>query len=329
MPAIAYQQLALDWQPSGGDQRSFYRIGAVVLCVTLLLAIVLSVVPVPEKERRAQTVVPERIAKFISQKAKPPVPVVPPKPKVEKPKVIPKPVVKPEVTPKPTIERKKPSEVEQKPLTKTQQEARETAAKSGLLALSNELNDLVDSGDAAAQAASKVNNNSTNATTAAGHNANVITSNVATTGGTVNAATYGSGVGKTELVSREVLAANSELLAQDVPTAKTDKVGEKSQSGSGGRTYEENVTVIFDKNKGSLYSLYDRERRKSPGLKGKIVLEITISKTGDVTNVKIISSTLNNPSLESRIVSRIKQFKFGTNGAGPTTVTYPIEFLPS
>lgn len=327
MSAITYKQVALDWQPSNTNEREFYRISALVLCLTIIMAVILSVVSVPEKERRAVTVVPDRIAKFISQKAKPPVPVEKPKPKVEVKPVIPS---KPEVKPKPTIERKKPSEVvEQKPLTETQQKARETAASSGLLALSNELNDLVDSGDVAQKVAGKLESNSTAASQTVGHNANVITSNVATTGGTINAGAYGSTVGKTELSAREIVAAKSELLEEPTPTEKAATDAKNMQAGASGRSYEENATIIFDKNKGSLYALYDRERRKSPGLKGKIVLEITISKTGDVTNVKMVSSTLNNPSLESRIVSRIKQFKFGTNGAGPITITYPIEFLPS
>ncbi len=327
MSTIAYKQVALDWQPSNTNEREFYRISALVLFLTIIMAVILTVVSVPEKERRVVTVVPDRIAKFISQKAKPPVPVEKPKPKAEVKPVLPP---KPEVKPKPTIERKKPSEVvEQKPLTETQQKARETAASSGLLALSNELNDLVDSGDVAQKVAGKLENNSTAGSQTAGHNANVITSNVATTGGTVNAAAYGSTVGKTELSAREIATAKSELLEEPTSGDKAAADTKNMQAGAGGRSYEENATIIFDKNKGSLYALYDRERRKSPGLKGKIVLEITISKTGDVTNVKMVSSTLNNPSLESRIVSRIKQFKFGTNGAGPITITYPIEFLPS
>lgn len=324
MSAINYQHLALDWQPSNNNERDFYRISALVLCLTLVLGIMLSAIPVPEKERRAVAVVPDRIAKFISQKAKPPAPIAKPKPKIEPKSILPP---KPEVKPKPTIERKKPSEVEQKPLSEVQQKARETAANSGLLALSNELNDLVDSGDVATKVAGKLVDNSTAANQTAGHNADIITGGTAKGGGTVDAARYGSTFSATELSAREITQAKSELLAENVPANKNESGNLKAQSA--GRSYEENVTVIFDKNKGSLYALYDRERRKTPGLKGKIVLQITISGTGDVTNVKMVSSTLNNPSLEARIVSRIKQFKFGTNGAGPITVTYPIEFLPS
>jgi TonB family protein len=86
---------------------------------------------------------------------------------------------------------------------------------------------------------------------------------------------------------------------------------------------------VFDKNKGSLYSLYERERRNTQGLQGKIVLQLTISPAGDVLDVKIISSELNSPELESRILSRVKNFKFNIDTTKDITVTYPIEFLPA
>ena len=78
-----------------------------------------------------------------------------------------------------------------------------------------------------------------------------------------------------------------------------------------------------------MYSIYNRARRTNPSLKGKIVLEITILPSGKVSNVKIVSSELNDKKLESRLVSRIKLFNFGARDVKAVTVTYPIEFLPS
>lgn len=338
MATQAYQQLALEWQPSSANERTFYKFGAIALCLALMLAYLLSIITVPEQARRVMPVVPERIAHFIEQKPKPIVPIEPPK--VEKKPVAPsKPEVKPEVKSEPApevkpetpvrVERPRPSEPTQQPLTERQHQAREAASNTGLLALSDELNDLVDSGDVATQMAAKVDGDAkvNSQAQTAGHNTDVITRDLAATGGAVNSADYGSKVGDTRLSERKVTEAKSELLAENKAAKETG--ASNTKAAVGGRSYEENATIIFDKNKSSLYALYDRERRKTPGLKGKIVLEITIAKTGDVTNVKIISSTLNNPSLEARIVSRIKQFKFGVNGAGPVTITYPIEFLPS
>ena len=76
----------------------------------------------------------------------------------------------------------------------------------------------------------------------------------------------------------------------------------RSQNRSGDRIRpEEEVTIVFDRNKGRLYSLYNRARRSNPHLKGKVGIEITIAPAGTVTNVKILSSELGDPKLESRL----------------------------
>jgi TonB family protein len=111
-------------------------------------------------------------------------------------------------------------------------------------------------------------------------------------------------------------------------------LGSSTGSGKGAARKEnsrtrEDIAIVFDQNKSALYSSYKRARRKNPGLKGKIVLEITIAPNGKVTKVKIISSELNDAKLEKRIVARIKTFDFGEKKVKTMTVTYPIEFLPS
>ena len=92
---------------------------------------------------------------------------------------------------------------------------------------------------------------------------------------------------------------------------------------------EEEVIVVIDRNKGQLQALYDRERRKSPGLKGKIVFEISVAPEGSVTNVRIVSSELDHPVLERRLMARIGSLVFKAGKVETVTVTFPIEFLPS
>lgn len=86
---------------------------------------------------------------------------------------------------------------------------------------------------------------------------------------------------------------------------------------------------MFDRNKGILYKLYNHARRKNPGLKGKIVLRLTIAPSGKVNSIEIVSSELNDPKLETRLVRRIRNFDFGAKNVESMSVTYPIEFLPS
>lgn len=320
MSALAYKKLALEWQPAGKRDRAFHALAATTLLVVIVLAVILSLVPVPEEERRQRAAVPDRIAKFISEKPKPPPPVERPEPKPE-----PKPPPEPE--PRPTVERERPREAERKPLTEAQKTAREKAENSGLLALRNEMSDLMDTSDVSSMVSGGVSSDSASTDLVAGHDASEITAGAAQGGGGVDSDRYGSRVGATTLTDREVAAVNSDLFAgsDDEDTVADSS---KNQRSGNGRARED-VTIIFDRNKGGLYALYERERRKTPGLQGKIVLEITIDPSGEVTDVKVVSSELDSPSLESRIVTRIKMFKFEPNDVDEVTVTYPIEFLPS
>lgn len=318
MAAVYYDQIALNWRPYKGSDAQFRIISAVIVVIMLAIALVLSSIEVPEQQRAARTVVPERIANFILHKDKP------------KPKVI-KPVVKPEPKPlpKPSIRKLSENRVEQKPLTRKQIKAREKAANSGLLALGNELSDLMDTSDVSSMVGGDIKSSSTSATTAASHDRSVLTASASKGSGGVSASAYGSQVGSTSLSQREITQVRQSLVSPEAKArAEAQSTGSAARKQSGVRA-EEDITIVFDQNKSRLYSIYNRARRTDPGLKGKIVLSITIAPSGKVMSVKILSSELNNSQLESRLVSRIKQFNFGPQPVEKVTVTYPIEFLPS
>ena len=86
---------------------------------------------------------------------------------------------------------------------------------------------------------------------------------------------------------------------------------------------------MFDRNKGSIYTLYNRALREDPRLQGKLVLKLTIAPAGQVLECQIISSELRAPELERKLLTRIKQFDFGAKDVDTMVVTYPIDFLPS
>jgi len=310
MTAATYHDLALEWHPRQTGDKGFNLLAVVVLLVLLLLAFLMSSIELPREERKAR-VVPERIAQFVMEKEKP---KPKPKPKVELPK------------PKPKIKKLPEKKAEQKkPLTKSQEKAREKAADSGLLALSNDLADLMDTSAVSAMVGGKVSKSSAASQQAAKVNKQLLTADAGKGSGGVDASQYTTSVGKTQLSQREITRVKQSLLADT--STKADK--SKSHSRTGNVRAEEDVTIVFDQNKSKLYSIYSRARRKNPGLKGKIVLEITIQPSGKVSNIRIVSSELNDKSLESRLLSRIKLFNFGARDVKAVTVTYPIEFLPS
>jgi len=314
--AVYYEQLALGWKPQGKSDSQFKLIAAITISVAMVFALVMSSIDVPEPDRQAKVVVPERIANFILEKKEKP------KPKVVKPKPKPKPIIKP----KPKVKKVTKKKADKKPLTKVQKKARAKAADTGLLALGNELADLMDTSDVSAMVGGKVNSTSSSATKVASVDTSALTANASKGSGGVNASQYATSVGKTQLSQREITQVRQSLLSDDAIAKDTKR---KNKSRTGGVRAEEEITIVFDQNKSKLYSIYNRARRKNPDLKGKIVLAITISPSGNVTQVKIVSSELNDSKLERRLLNRIKQFKFGAKKVEQVTVTYPIEFLPS
>ena len=129
-------------------------------------------------------------------------------------------------------------------------------------------------------------------------------------------------------------AAQQQLLAARADTSLVEGIepeqsADKAFKRTGNYRPEEDIAYVMDKNKSKLHALYRKARRSNPGIKGKIVLEITISPEGKVLVVNIASSELNDKRLESRIVARVRQFNFGAADVKSVTVIYPVEFLPS
>ncbi len=95
-----------------------------------------------------------------------------------------------------------------------------------------------------------------------------------------------------------------------------------------GRTDEE-IQIVFDRYKASLYRIYNKELRKDPTLRGKILLRLSIETSGEVSMCKVESTDLASPELVAQIVERVRRFKFGLKeGVPKITILYPIDFLP-
>ena len=85
---------------------------------------------------------------------------------------------------------------------------------------------------------------------------------------------------------------------------------------------------VFDRNKGGIYALYSKALRDNPKLAGKIVFDIDIAKTGDVTACRVRSSNLGSPDLERKLCDRISQMKFKP-AESASTLTKPLDFYPA
>ena len=89
---------------------------------------------------------------------------------------------------------------------------------------------------------------------------------------------------------------------------------------------EKSINLIVERLKGSLITLYNRERRKDPFLEGMLVVELIIEPSGSVSSCRVISSELNHEILEKKMVNRIYLTDFGAEEVEQTTKNIPFTF---
>jgi TonB family protein len=135
----------------------------------------------------------------------------------------------------------------------------------------------------------------------------------------------GFGTGAGSLTGHDTTAVTSSIARGGLDSRGPTRTG---SSGKAARSREE-IELVFDRNKGAIYGLYNRALRDRAELQGKLVLEFTIAPTGEITMCRVVSSELNDPDLESKIVARVRLFHFDPKDVESITTTKPIDFFPS
>ena len=113
-------------------------------------------------------------------------------------------------------------------------------------------------------------------------------------------------------------------------TATGAGMGGSVQRGASGKASRsiEDIKLVFERHKGAIYAIYNRALRDDPALQGKVVLELSINPAGAVTALRLVSSELQAPELEARLLARIRQFDFGARDVDTMVVSWPVDFLP-
>ncbi len=310
----------MPWLDDSGD-RLFRRMSIVMLLLFLGMGVAMNLVNLPEIVQKSLIDVSPRLAKLILEKQQ-----VKPPPKPEAPP--------PEKEKQPEKKKAEPKKPEKKKEVK-KESARDVAKKSGLIALSDELEDLRDSfdlDDVSSLTQQTTGSQETKLAAVASTSA-LLSAGAAQSSGGIQTDTLNRDLKTSELAQRKTTSVQSKIgTGGDNKLAKietTQQQQNKSQGGSGARRTAEEIERIFQKNKGPIFNIYNRALRKNPSLAGKVVVELTIAPNGTVTKVDIVSSELGDPALERKLALRIKRFKFRQADVAEIVVTYPIEFLPS
>jgi len=315
-----YREYELAWTKNTGQERKFRRLLAIVFGITFIFALVIPWLPTPEKDPNAVEVIPARIVKLLLEQKPPP----PPPPKPVEPE--PEPEADPIAEPEPELVAQEPPppepEPEPEPEIDYQQIAREQA-QAAFLPFTEDLAALADS-DVLEQVAD-ARPLTSSVGSAARNERSMITSKVGTASAGINTATMSRNTGGSALAGRNVTAIKSPVEAVGQSVGGARRTG---TSGKASRSREE-IELVFDKNKGAIFALYNRALRRNPILEGKLVLRLTIAPSGVVTFCEIVSSELDDEELERKLVQRVKLFRFEARDVEPVTTTKPIDFFPA
>ena len=309
MTALAanYRIFDLPWTPDDEESQRLRKTARALLLVFAALGIVIPLIPM--SERPPPPALPAEVIKLVLEPPPPP----PPKPEAKKEEP-PKPEAKPE--PKP-VEPPKPVD--------RQAEARKKAEKSGLLAMKDQLEDLREALEPTEMSSAPMIGRVEGPSRA---ERALVTSRTGVGSGGINTGKLSSGFGSGPGNLKGHAAGTA------VPSF-ADKIGDDraaaSRSGAGGKAARsrEEIEIVFDRNKSAIYALYSRALREQPELQGKVVVQLTIAPSGEVIDVRIVSTELNDAELERKLVARIRMFRFEDKDVEAMTTTKPIEFFPA
>ncbi|NQV86026.1 MAG: energy transducer TonB [Woeseiaceae bacterium] len=311
-----YREYDLPWTTGKSQDQKFQRMLGIVFLICAVLSIVWPFIPVAERDPFDVDEIPPRIAQLLLEEKPlppPPPPVVEPEPEPEVEDLKPEQVVEQEPEPEP--------EPEPPPVPDRAEIAREQA-QAALMPFAEDLADLVD--NKLLEQVADDRDLTASVGEAERNERSMITSKVGTASGGINTASMSRNTGGSGIAGRDTTRVVS-------PVAGIGPAGGASRSGSSGKASRsrEEIELVFDKNKGAIFALYNRALRVDPSLAGKLVLRLTIDPNGVVSFCEVVSSELNNEDLERKLVARIKLFRFEAKDVEAITTTKPIDFFPA
>jgi protein TonB len=293
-----YRRYDLPWSPMEEMERRFRVILRNLGIAFLIFAVILPFLPRQERVNNTDSL-PERVVQLVMEPPPPPPPPPPPKPEKPLEKV---PVSKVPTPPVPVDPRVK-------------------ASKSGLLA---NLDDLAALRDVNLDKFAKNQPNTTDPGDVSAVTRSVITSKAGGTSGGISSPT-----------SSGLASGSGSLKGIYTTQVKDPNLGANGQgatraggSGKASRSADE-IALVFTKNKGAIDAMYARALRDNPALQGKVVISLTISPSGEITEAHVLSSELNDKEFESKLIARIKLFRFDAKDVAALTATKPIDFFPA
>ena len=318
---VANHALVMPWARGNEEDQRFRKSLGTSLAASVVLAILVGTIAIPIMEREQLIEIPERVAKLVQQNRMKPQPEPQPifkkelpEPEPEKLAEEPPEEVVPEAVSEPTVADNEKVDTKEQVKSKGILAFRESFASRANLRPTAQLGSQARLSNAGEDAIGRPQRA-------------MVTSNAPGSSGGINLAS----------ISRDVGGGGQGLDGVQVSRVSSsigtggDGTSNRPRSGGAfaGRTDEE-IQIVFDRYKSSLYRLYNRELRKNPTLRGQIILKLTIEPDGSVSFCVTQSSDMNAPMLAEQVVERVIGFDFGAKeDIVAVTIIYPIDFLPA
>jgi hypothetical protein len=318
---IPYHDQVMPWTRGNEEDQRFRKSLWSSLAASVCVAIIVGSIAIPIIEREQIIEVPERIARLVQQQRAQHEPEPEPQAIFEEELPEPEELVAslpdetpPEIVAQPAVATNEPVDTKEQVKSKGILAFRDSFAQSSNLRASIQLGSQARFSNAGSDATGRPSRS-------------MLTTNAPGSSGGINLADIsrdvGGGGGGIEgvAVSR---------VASSIGTGGSGSSNRPRSGGSfAGRTDEE-IQIVFDRYKASLYRLYNRGLRKDPTLRGQVVLKLTIEPDGSVSFCVLQSSDMNAPALAQQIVERVVGFDFGAKeDIVAVTIIYPIDFLPA
>lgn len=295
-----FRRYELPWSPAEDMERRFRSILRGLLIAFAIIAIIMPFLPRHVQVTNTDSL-PERVVQLVMEPPPPPPPPPPPKPEKIQPKA--------------------PASVKPTPQVQAPVDPRVKASKSGLLANLDDLAALRDTVDV--DKFSKNQNKSNDPGDVTAVQRNLIASKAGGTSGGINSPTSsGLAAGAGSLHGIQTAQVKGPALGAGQPATRSGGSGKASRG-------SEEIALVFTKNKGAIDAMYARALRDNPALQGKVVIEITIAPSGEITAARIASSDLKDPEFEAKLLARIRLFRFEAKDVASLTATKPIDFFPA
>jgi TonB family protein len=106
--------------------------------------------------------------------------------------------------------------------------------------------------------------------------------------------------------------------------------GGTGASSSGRHDYRSNESLlaVVRRYAPGIQYCYDNELKKNPGLRGKLVVALTVEASGAVSDARIVEDSLNSPTVTQCALSQIRGWQFPAIASGTTSFRTPFVFTP-